>query len=143
MKQFAVVVLLGLALILAGCGGPGDRGNINGVWNATLIDSHDTTFFTLGMSLIVNADGTLTINNFKFTSTSPCLVSADTETGSFMLTGDFNGHVTGTFGFAVTGSPGGGTLNLTGTANGGTISGQWTLNGSGCSGSGTFTMTRM
>ena len=143
MKQFGVALLLVLAVVLVGCGGPGNHGNINGVWNASLIDSHNTSLFTLGMSLIVNGDGTLSINNFKFTSASPCLVSADTETGSFMLTGDFNGNVTGTFGFAVTGTPAGGTLNLTGTANGNTISGNWTLNGSGCSGSGTFTMTKM
>ena len=142
MKQLAIVVLLVLGLILVGCGGPGNPANINGVWNASLIDSSNTSFFTLGMSLIVNGDGTLSISNFKFTSASPCLVSAETESGSFTLSGNFNGNVTGSFGFLVSGNPGA-TLNLTGTATGNTISGTWTLKGSGCSGNGTFIMTKM
>jgi hypothetical protein len=144
MKQFAVVVVLALGLILAGCGSnSGNPANINGTWTATLIDSTNATIFTIGTSLVVNGDGTLAISNFKFTSASPCLVAADTESGSFTLSGNFNGKVTGTFGFDVSGTPGGGTLILTGTANGNTISGTWKLNGTGCSGNGTFTMTRM
>ena len=143
MKQFAVVVVLALGLILAGCGSNGNPANINGTWNATLIDSANATTFTIGTSLVVNGDGTLAISNFKFTSASPCLVSADTESGSFTLSGKFNGNVTGTFGFNVSGTPGGGTLTLAGTANGNTISGTWKLNGTGCSGNGTFTMTKM
>src|SRR5579863_2911664 len=83
MKQFAVVVLLVVALVSVGCGSRGNPANINGGWNATLVDSNDKNFFTLGMSLIVNGDGTLSISNFQFTSTSPCLVSAETESGSF------------------------------------------------------------
>jgi hypothetical protein len=73
-------------------------------------------------------------------------VSGETESGSFALSGDFNGNVTGQFQYTVTsGQPAGNVLTLTGAVSGNTISGQWTLSGntpSGCSGSGNFTLTK-
>ena len=142
MKQFAAAMLLVVGLALVGCGSNSrNPANINGTWNASLIDINDTTIFTFGTSLMVNGDGSLSISNFNFTTESPCFVSGETESGSFTLSGDFNGNVTGKFQFDVrSGTPAGNTLTLSGTANGNTISGTWTLNGTGCTGSGTFTM---
>jgi len=143
MKQFALAVLLVLGFALAGCGS-NHSGNINGTWNATLLDTNNTTVFSFGTSLTENGDGSLSISNFQFTSNSPCFVSGETESGSFTLSGDFNGNVSGSFGLTVaSGSPAGNTLKLNGTAAGNTISGTWTLTGgTGCTGSGAFTMTR-
>lgn len=144
MKYFAVALLLAIGLTLAGCGSNSNPANINGNWNATLIDSSSATIFSFGTSLIVNGDGSLAISNFKFTSKSPCFATASSESGSFTLSGTFNGNVTGSFGFtAQSASPAGSMLSLNGTANGNTVTGTWTLTGTGCSGNGTFTMTKM
>jgi hypothetical protein len=142
MKKLAVVGLVAVVLTLVGCGLNDHRhGNINGTWTAVLSD----TDFTFGTSLVVNNDGTLSVSQFSFSTNGPCFVSGETESGSFAFTGDFNGHVTGQFGFkVVSGSPSGNTLTLTGTVNGNTIAGAWSLTGgnpTGCQGSGTFTMT--
>jgi hypothetical protein len=144
MKQFAVAILLVLGLALAGCGSNNGSGNINGTWNATLLGTNNTTIFSFGTSLVTNSDGSLTITNFQFTSNSPCFVSGETETGSFSLSGNFNGNVSGSFGLTVdSGNPSGNTLKLSGTATGNTISGTWTLTGgTGCTGSGAFTMNK-
>jgi hypothetical protein len=150
MKQSAVALLLvvGMALgslSMTGCGTSANPASINGVWNATLLGTNQETMFTFGTSLVVNADGTLSITNFQFSTNSPCFVSGESESGSFTLSGNFDGQVNGTFNFIVkSGSPSGNTLSLTGTATGNTISGNWTLSGgTGCTGSGNFTMTRM
>jgi hypothetical protein len=118
---------------------------LNGGWNATLTDTGNSTAFTFGMSLLVNGDGTLNVSHFNFTTTSPCFVAEESETGSFTLSGTLGGSVTGKFGLVVqSGSPVGNTLKLSGTANGNTVSGTWTLTGgTGCTGSGLFTMTKV
>jgi len=144
MKYFAVALLLVVGITLAGCGSNSNLANINGNWNATLIDSTNATIFAFGTSLVVNGDGSLAISNFKFTSNSPCFATASSESGSFTLSGNFNGNVKGSFGFtAQSASPAGSMLTLNGTANGNTITGTWSLTGTGCSGNGTFTMTKM
>lgn len=139
----ALVLLIGLALV--GCGSNKNPSNINGTWNATLMSGGNTTVFSFGTSLNVNGDSSLTVSNFQFTTNSSCFVSGETETGSFTLSGNFNGSVNGKFGFNVqSGNPSGNTLALSGTANGNTITGTWTLTGSGgCTGNGTFTMTKV
>lgn len=136
---------------MAGCSSNGsDSGNINGNWNATLVNGSDqTTAFTFSTTFTdVTANG-VTVSNFKFTSSSPCFDGqATSETGTFALSGNFNGNVTGTFGMTITtASPGTATQNVltlsNGTVNGNTISGNWTLTGtSGCSGQGTFTINK-
>lgn len=146
MKYFAVTVILIAGLALVGCGSnSSNSSNINGTWNATLTSAGNSTIFTFGTTLKENTDGSLSVSNFSFTTNSSCFVSGESETGSFTLSGDFNGNVNGKFGFTVqSGNPSGNTLALSGTANGGTISGTWTLTGSGgCTGNGTFTMTKM
>ena len=146
MKHFALAALLIASLTLIGCASNSNPANINGTWNATLMSNgNGSPVFTFGTSLSVNGDGSLTVSNFSFSTNSPCFVSGETESGSFTLSGNFNGQVNGKFGFTVlSGSPAGNTLTLSGTAAGNNISGTWTLTGgTGCTGSGTFTMTKM
>lgn len=146
MRKLAVALLLGLGAILVGCGSDKNSGNINGNWTATLTDSSGGQEFAFTTALVATgSSGTLTVNSFHFSTISPCFVSGETESGTFALSGDFSGSVSGQFGMSVlSGSPGGNTLTLTGAVRGGTISGTWILAGSaGCSGSGKFTMTRM
>jgi hypothetical protein len=146
MRRFAAGIVLLISLALIGCGSNSSNpSNINGTWNATLVSGGNATVFTFGTSLKENGDGSLSVSNFSFTTNSPCFVSGETETGSFTLSGNFNGAVNGEFGFTVeSGSPTGNTLTLSGNANGNTISGTWTLTGSsGCTGNGTFTMTKV
>lgn len=146
MKQLAIALLVLVGLGLVGCNSSMNPGNINGTWNATLTSTGSgTPIFTFGTSVLVNGDGSLSITNFSFNTSSPCFVSGETESGSFTFSGNFNGQVNGSFGLTVaSGTPAGNTLALTGTATGNTISGNWTLTGSsGCTGNGTFTMTKM
>ncbi len=146
MKQFAVAVLLAVGLALVGCGSNSSNpANVNGTWNATLLSNNTSTDFNFGTSLTVNGDSSVSVTNFKFTTSSPCFASGETETGSFTLSGNFNGNVNGKFGMNVnSGTPSGNALALVGTVNGNTITGTWTLTGSsGCTGSGTFTMNKM
>jgi hypothetical protein len=146
-KKLGIAVLLAVCLALIGCGSSNSNpSNINGNWNAALTDTGNTTVFTFGTSLVANnSNGTLTVSNFSFSTNSSCFVSGETESGSFVLSGNFNGNVTGKFQFNVTsGSPSGNALTLSGTANGNTIGGTWTLTGgTGCTGSGNFIMTKM
>jgi len=146
MRNFAVGMLLAVSMMLAGCGSNSKHGTINGNWTASLTDSSTgSQVFAFTTSVIENSDGTLSISNFTFSSNSSCFVSGETESGTFALSGDFNGNVSGSFGMKVqSGTPSGNVLTLSGTVNGNTITGTWTLTGgSGCSGSGNFTMTKM
>ncbi len=90
----------------------------------------------------------MSVTNFTFTTTSSCFASQTSETGTFALTGNFNGNVMGTFGMMIsTMFPAPQTnnvLTLQGAVNNNTISGTWTLTGvSGCTGNGSFTITKM
>jgi hypothetical protein len=147
MYRFALTVLIAAGMVLAGCGSGSNHnsGNINGNWTASLTDTNGSPVFGFGTSLVVNSGGTLSITNFNFTTNSSCFVSGETETGSFVLMGDFNGNVSGKFDFSISsGNPAGNTLALSGAVNGGTITGTWTLTGGiGCTGNGNFTMTKM
>jgi hypothetical protein len=145
MKKFAVAMLLVVGLMLSGCGSNSKSGTINGNWTATLTDMNGVQVFAFTTSVTESSNGTLTISNFSFSTNSSCFVSGETESGTFALSGNFNGNVTGTFGMNVqSGSPSGNVLTLSGTASGNTITGTWSLTGgTGCSGSGNFTMTRM
>jgi hypothetical protein len=146
MKTLVVSLLLVLGLVLVGCGSDKSAGNINGNWTATLTDSGGGQAFAFTTSLVATgSSGVLTVNNFRFSTNTACFVSGETESGTFALTGDFNGNVSGQLGMSVlSSSPGGNSLTMTGTVSGGTINGTWILSGSsGCSGSGTFRMTKM
>src|SRR5215470_10104695 len=89
-------------LLCTACGTTNSGGvSVNGGWSATLVNGDGTSAFSFTTSLVQKGNGSLTIANFSFSSNSPCFVSGETTTGSFTLSGDFNGHVTGTFGFVV------------------------------------------
>lgn len=133
---------------MAACGSGSTSGNINGTWKASLTNADGTPEYAFTTSFTQNGNGTLTVSNFTFTSAGPCFASqSTTQTGSFALSGNFSGNVTGTFGMtATTRFPGAATQNvltLQGTVSGSTITGTWNLTGvSGCSGNGNFTITR-
>jgi hypothetical protein len=144
MKKLAVAMLVVAGMMLAGCGSNSHAtGNINGNWAATLNSSGAETFAFTTL-LAVNADGSLGSSSFVLTvNNSSCSFPATTESGSFMLSGNLNGQVSGTFQYTImsTGAEVN-TLTLNGTVKNGQIMGNWTLSGasSGCSGTGTFTM---
>jgi hypothetical protein len=145
MKQFGMAMVLALGVLLAACGGGSSRSaaTVAGNWTATLTGTEDLTFTT---SLMQNSGTVVTGTNLTFTTQTPCFTSGGTQTGSFVLSGNFNGNITGAFQLVIaSGVPAGNTLTLQGTVNNNTITGTWTLTGVtlGCSGSGNFTMTRM
>jgi hypothetical protein len=145
MNKFALVVLMVLGLALAGCGSNSHAtGNINGNWQATL-NSSGTETIAFNTLLTVNAGGSLGTSNFTVTvNNTACSFQSTTESGSFMLQGNFNGQVSGTFQYTVeTTGVEKNTLTLNGMVSGGQITGTWTLSGAtaNCSGNGTFIMT--
>lgn len=150
MKQIAtVMVLVALGSVLVACGGGGGTsGNITGNWAATLTNPDGTVAFAFTTSLSQNnGNSTVNVTKLSFSTARPCLDSPTTESGSFTLSGDFNGNVTGAFGMTIsTMFPGTqNVLSLQGNVNNNTISGTWNLTGvqSGCTGSGNFTLTKM
>lgn len=141
-------ILLGLALVLAGCGNSNSTGagSINGNWSATLTNTDSSPAFAFTTTFTQMTGSSINVTNLTFTTTSPCFVSGETETASFVLSGNFSGSVSGAFQLTIkSGSPSGDTLTLQGTTQNNTITGKWTLVGvsSGCSGSGNFVVTRM
>ncbi len=150
MKQtwLAFVIAVGMTLVLGACGGSNsssNSGNVNGNWTATLTNPDGSPAFSFTTSLSQVASGSsVTVTNLNFSSSSPCFVSGTTATGSFSLSGNFNGNVTGSYGMTLTsGTPVGNQLVLQGAVTNNTITGTWTLTGgTGCTGSGNFTMTK-
>ena len=121
MKTPGITLLLGLGLALVGCGASNHAGNINGNWTASLTETGSgTQMFAFTTALMATGtSGTLTVSNFHFSTNSACFVSGETESGTFALSGNFNGNVSGQFGMSIlSGSPGGNTLTLTGSISG-------------------------
>jgi hypothetical protein len=143
MKKIFAVVLLSMSLILSGCANSHATGNINGIWTATLSNATASTF-TFQTTLTVNAGGSLGTTNFNLTlNNTPCTFPTTTESGSFTISGNFNGQVSGTFHYVVTSTGAEASiLTLNGTVSGGQITGTWTVTGASesCTGNGTFTM---
>jgi len=145
-KLVATITLLALGLTLTGCGKT--AGNIDGSWVATLVTPPGgTPVFAFSTNFSGSGGGAFTITNLTFTTAGTCFATPPfTETGTVSLTGNYNGHVTGSFGLTITTQFSSGTnnvLTLNGTVADSTITGTWTLTGStGCSGSGIFTATR-
>jgi len=144
MRQVGIVGLVAFALVLSGCGMNGGGGNINGSWAATLMNGAGNPTFAFTTSFTQSNGSTLNIVNFTFTTPGNCFDSQQTtETGSFSLSGNFNGSVSGSFQMTIrtTGSADD-VLTLQGMVNNGKITGTWTLTGStSCTGNGSFTMT--
>jgi hypothetical protein len=147
MRQFGIVTMVVLGLFLAACGGgsSSNSATVNGNWSAALTNTDTTPAFSFTTSLSQSSGTVVTGTNLNFTTSTDCFTSGGSQTGSFVLNGNFNGDVTGAFQLNITsGTPSGNTLSLQGTVSNGTISGKWTLTGSGgCTGDGVFTMTRM
>lgn len=148
MYKSAIVALLGLTIVLGGCGSSNssNSSNINGNWSATLTSSNNSPAFAFTTSFTQMSGNSVNVTNLSFTTQTPCFVSDESETAAFVLSGNFNGSVMGTFQLMIkSGNPSGNTLNLQGNVKNNTITGTWTLTGinSGCSGSGNFTATRM
>lgn len=145
MTKSGIALLLSLIVTLAGCGGGNSNmGNINGTWTATLTNPQGGTAFAFTTNFMQGSGNNLNVVSFQFTTSGSCFSGPTSETGSFVLSGDFNGHVSGQFGFTIstTFPSDNNVLTLVGTVNGNTISGTWTLTGvSGCTGNGNFTMT--
>ncbi len=145
MKFIGIVFVLALAIAFSACGSNSSN-NINGNWSAVLTNSDGTPAFAFTTSFTQASGSNLNVTNFSFTTSGSCFGSQPvSETGSFALSGNFNGNVSGGFGMAIsaTNNPSD-VLVLQGTASNNKITGTWTLTGStSCTGSGTFTMTKM
>jgi hypothetical protein len=146
MKQLWTVFVLGVALILAGCGNNSASDTINGNWTAALTSSNNSSspVFNFTLSLTQMSGSSLSITNLNFTTTSPCFEGGATATGGFSLSGNFNGQTSGALQMNIQSNTGNNQLVLQGTVNNNTVSGNWTLTGStsGCTGQGTFTMNK-
>ena len=146
MYKLAITTLLALGLTLTGCGA--GAGNINGTWTANLITPPGgTPIFAFQTTVAGGGGGAFQITSFTFTTAGPCFTGdALTETGTVSLSGNYNGHVAGSFGLIISTMfpvAANNVLTLTGTVADKTITGTWTLTGStGCSGNGVFTATR-
>jgi hypothetical protein len=147
MKKIAAVLWLGTGLILTGCGSNSHAaGNINGTWSATLSNSQPSlaNIFVFTTHLTVNADGSLGTTSFNLAlNNTPCTLATTTESGSFTLTGNFNGRVSGKFHYVIMSTAVEvNTLTLDGTVSGGLITGTWSVSGAtaNCTGTGSFTM---
>ena len=149
MIKSALSIVLGLSLVLCGCGtsnSSNGSANLTGNWSATLTNTDGSAAFAFTTTFTQMTGTSVTVTNLSFTTHSPCFVSGETETASFILSGNFSGNVSGAFQLTIkSGNPGGNTLTLQGTVENNTIIGTWTLVGisSGCSGSGNFVVTRM
>jgi hypothetical protein len=147
MSKAVLACLLGFVLVLAGCGNNSNgMSNINGNWSASLTNTDGTQAFNFTTTFTQMSGSNVSVTNLTFTTSSPCFVSGQTETGSFVIAGNFNGSVTGAFQLGVqSGNPSGNTLMLQGTVKNNTITGTWTLTGvtAGCTGSGNFVLTHM
>ncbi len=145
MKFFAVVCVLMFGVLLSACGN-NHSNNVNGNWSAMLTNSDGSPAFAFTTSFTQASGNNLNVTNFSFTTSGSCFGNQPvTETGSFGLSGNFNGNVSGAFGMTIseTNNPSD-VLTLQGTVNNNTITGTWTLVGStSCTGNGSFTMTRM
>jgi hypothetical protein len=143
MKRFGIIATMVFALIMGGCGMNGSNGNINGNWTATLTGTQGSPTFDFTTSFTQSSGSELNIVNFSFTTSGGCFESQQTsETGSFSLTGNFNGNVSGSFAMTIRSTNGtDDVLTLQGTVSNGKITGTWTLSGSAsCTGNGTFIM---
>jgi hypothetical protein len=147
MKTLGMIVVLGIAMALAGCGNNSNNGSVNGNWTAALMNSSSggSPVFNFTATFTQSSGSDVTITNLNFTTSTPCFASGSTATGGFTLSGNQNGVTSGGFQMNVqsTGSSNN-LLTLQGTVSNNTISGNWSLSGatSGCSGSGTFTMNK-
>jgi hypothetical protein len=140
MKNIATVAILGLALVLAGCGNNNNNA-MNGHWTAALTGSQ---VLSLSFTLNSTSDNNISVSNLNFTTQSPCFAGGATAVGAFTVSGTLNGVTSGGYQMTITSNTGDNKLVLTGTLKNNTVTGSWILSGStsGCTGSGNFTMNK-
>ncbi len=152
MKYLPAILLLGLAIVAAGCGNSNsstNSTNASGTWSQAITSSTGQQEGTFTFSLTQNGTSMSGMNmNFSNTPTlSQCFGAGTTMTGQMNMQMGMGGSMTGT----MTGSPDGGSVNKTLVMQGAmgpgmnSATGTFTLTGNttGCtSQTGTFTMTR-
>jgi len=148
MKHVGILFFLVIGLIVTACGGGSSNASdtLTGNWTANLTNTDGTPAFAFTTSFTQSNGTIITGTNLTITTSTGCFTSAATETGSFVLSGNFNGNVTGSFQLTITSAtPSDDTLTLQGTVSNNAISGGWTLAGltPGCTGEGNFTFTRI
>jgi hypothetical protein len=148
-KSIGMMALLTVVLAMAGCGSSSSSStNVNGNWSASLTNSPlGPTVYTFTTTLAESSGGGVSVSSFTITSANgSCFTGTTTESGSFTLSGNFSGNVTGTFGMTITAQDSGGQNVLMlqgGVGPNNTITGNWSVTGtSACVGQGTFTMNK-
>jgi hypothetical protein len=147
MNSFRIVMLLVVSTMLSSCGGGGSTSStVTGNWTAALSNPDASPAFAFTTSLNQSSGSTsVNVTTLSFSTSTQCFSSGSTETGSFVLSGNFNGQTQGTYQMTIqSGTPSGNLLTLQGSVKDNTISGTWTLTGgtSGCSGTGNFVMNK-
>jgi hypothetical protein len=76
-----LAILLGLVLILGGCGNSNsaNSGNVNGNWTATLTNPDSTPAFAFTTSFTQMSGSSVSVTNLTFTTASPCFVSRNRD----------------------------------------------------------------
>lgn len=148
-KLIATFILMALVIAMTGCSSSSNSStNINGTWSASLVNTPTgPTVYSFTTTFTEVSGGGVSVTNFTLTSANgTCMTGQSTESGSFTLSGNFSGSVTGTFGMTITTQDTGGQDVLTlqgGVSSNNTITGTWSLTGtSACTGQGTFTINR-
>src|SRR5215471_12626126 len=87
MKQVWTIVVVGIALMLAGCGTNSSNGSLDGNWTAALISSNSNASPNLNFTLSMAETGgsNLSITNLNFATSSPCFATDATASGGFTL----------------------------------------------------------
>jgi hypothetical protein len=147
MKMLGTIVVLGIAMMLAGCANNSNDAMINGNWTAALLDSGSggSPIFNFTATFTQSSGSGVTITNLNFSTATPCFAAGSTATGGFTLSGNQNEVTSGGFQMNVQSTEStNNSLTLQGTVSNNVISGTWSLSGttSGCSGNGTFTMSK-
>jgi hypothetical protein len=136
MKRIRVTASAAISLVLAACGSSPQ--NINGGWNALLINPDGTTAFVRRADLAQGGGTTVNVSNFGFAGAPARFANQTGENATFASTGSSNGVQTGNFMMTISslfpGAQNNNVVTLQGTRKSdGSISGTWTLTGlSGC-----------
>ena len=159
MRKVALVPILALSILWAGCGSSSSSTAVSSntsIWQASLLQATGApTAFDFITTLSISGSGGLSVSNLTFITSDPCFVSGATANGTASFTVDTTTNaVTGTLTYNVqSGTPSGSALQLTGTvvgtesggalSSGATVTGTWTLTGAaGCTDGGSFTMKK-
>jgi hypothetical protein len=146
VKDLRIIVLLVSSAMLSACGGgTSTSSTVTGNWTATLSNRDSSPAFAFTTSLNQTSGSTsVNVTALSFTTSTSCFSSGTTGTGSFALSGNFNGQTQGAYQMTVQSvTPSDNLLTLQGTAKDKTISGTLTLAGAtGCSGNENFVMNK-